>query len=865
MPSGLAREAKRFDFDERRLGNYETLPMNWLPIKGDKYPRFVEPAFDMETGHTAPPSFELQIETGNVGAYYLAKDIPAHPGSEYRVTAWVQTRNLNHAAAYVTAYYLDHGLQRIDGTERRSVPVNDSVGGDQWTQVIVDLPGGVKNARWISLSCRIEQPRAADPGEGPFAPIPLRDARGAAWFDDIVVIRRPRVQMELNQASHCFFDDEPVQCRIKLLDLDGAGLDLSLQVYDATDRTLQTFTLDGPSLLKDTRPIDISRLGPGLYTARLQMRLDHHLIAEHDRRFVILQRSMAGARDSGEGFGIALSDESVNRTEIVELIDRIGPGDVKIPLWRFGLTDDAVVYGDDNTRRMIESFRNHGINIVAVLDALPKQLAAKYEYPQRTVERALAVPMAKKNDWVPYLGLLLMRHGAWTNTWQLGDDHGSPRFDATTINAALASMRQVVDPLIGKPHIVLPSSSFGGAEPDLQPGDIASTTFELHQTPDVGHDGFDTGATEKDPNGAKWAMLSIAEEERYDRHARLMRFARGLISCRALGYESVFAPALWGYQRTDDGDVIRPREELIAFETIARRLGELPDATRLTLHPELESWLFSDAQQSTGAIALWWPDERNADVTLDLPASVEIHDIWGRLIPTQRTEAGASFRVSGMPVLIGPVLPRRIRGIDSFEVADATLTASIRTQTRDLLLNNPYPVDMVGELLLQGPGGWHLSPRRIPIKLRPGETLKSPIQFKPPSNASTGWYVLRGRLDVGGDGDGSTHVSTPIRVDAPGLDVNVFAHRDGDGIRFVQNITNTADRVMQLRAYLIAPGRPRDARTISHLGAGETAVREYRVDPASDLEGQYVRLSVEEIGGELKSNTVIQFNKPIGH
>lgn len=858
-PTRLAREAKRFDFDERKLGNYESLPMNWLPVTGDAFPRFVEPAFDMASGHDAPPSFQLRIRTGNVGSYYLAKDIPAHPGSEYRVSAWVRTERLDNAAAYVTAYYLDHALQPIAMTERYSAPVNQPHGGDAWTHVVVDLPGGVKNARWIALSCRIEQPTPADPAEGPFAPIPLRDTNASAWFDDIVVIRRPRVQMELNRAGHFYFDDERVQCSIKLLDLDGAGLDVTLQIDDAVDRRIESFELDGPSLLRQPQPIDISRLPPGLYTARLSMRLDKHVIAEHERRFVVVRRSMVGVQSSGAGFGIALSDESVDRPEIIELMERVQPGSVKLPLWRFGLTDDAVVYGDDNTRNLIEAFRTHGIDIVAVLDTLPKQLAEKYDYPQRTIDRALAVPLNERKDWVPYLGLLLMRHGAWTNTWQLGDDHGSPRFDGSTIAAALASMRRVVDPLVGKPRIVVPTSSFGGASPTLQADDIASTTFEFHQTPDVGTDPIEPGDATATA-GSQWATLSIAPETRYERQARLMRFARGLISTRALGYDAAFAPALWTYQPSDEGEVIRPREELVVFHTMARRLGALPDATRLTLHPELESWLFTNAEQTQGAIALWWPDERSQEVTLDLPANCEIHDVWGRPVPSSRGEYGATFHVDGIPVLIGPVVPRRIRGIDSFELRNATLTASIRTQTRELTLLNTYNDDMIGELLLQGPAGWRITPRRVPIKLRPGETLTYPIQLKPPSNAPAGWSSLRGRLDVGGDGDGATFVSTPVRVDAPGLDVNVFAHRDGDGIRFIQRITNTDERVMQLKAYLIAPGRPRDTRTINHLGAGETAVREFRIDPAQDVAGGFVRISVEEVGGELKHNTVIQFN-----
>lgn len=59
------RLTKAFDFDERAIGNYESMPAGWRQLNAVRYPRFLEPKFDMKVGHDAPPSFKLPL-TGAV-------------------------------------------------------------------------------------------------------------------------------------------------------------------------------------------------------------------------------------------------------------------------------------------------------------------------------------------------------------------------------------------------------------------------------------------------------------------------------------------------------------------------------------------------------------------------------------------------------------------------------------------------------------------------------------------------------------------------------------------------------------------------------------------------------------------------------
>lgn len=856
--ASLRRIVKTFDFDERPDGNYETLPMNWLPIVREGYPRFLEPAFDMESGHDAAPSLHMNIRTGNVGARYLAKDIPAHPGSEYRISAWVRTERLEHAGAIVSAHYLDHALQPIDGTEYDSAPVNAKVGGEQWTRVIVNLPGGVENARWIGLTCKIEQPASSGGGDQAFISIPSRDTVGGAWFDDIVVIRRPRVRMRLNDETHVYFEGDAVSATISLLDLDGAGLGVSLDVFDAEGVRRQSFQLNGPDLLNDGRSIALHVLPPGLYTARLDMRLDRHRIASHERRFAVLRRPDAGPMGSRVGFGINLSAKSFGRVESIELVRKIRPWAVKAPLFRAGLTDEAAVFGDPQIRSVLASLRESGIDVVAVLDSLPAGIAGSYKLQDRTVDRALAQSITKNSEWVSYLRLLLMRHGAWTDAWQLGGDDCAGTFDADSVGRAVANLRRIINPLVGQPRIIVPVASQDALQ--SAPGDVIARSFAFHVSPatTANDKGRRAGAVE----AVEWATVSLGDEDEYERIPRLAQFARGLVSARAAGFEAVFTPPLCDDQATDDGPVIRPREELLLFEAASRRLGGYSHGTRLTLHPDVETWLFERPDSTRGVVVAWSAIGDDVMLSLDIDEATEIDDAWGRALEVKVSRRGLRIPIGEMPVYMRGVDSRRIRALDSFAVDNDVLLASIQSQSRTLTFQNTFDDDLVGSLNLQAPSGWRVTPRKFDLRLKPGEVLEAVVELKPRTNSPAGLYEITGQVEA--SGDAPLHATMMVRVDAPGLDVNVFAHRDGDGIRFVQRVTNTAQTVMRLKSYLVAPGRPRETQVINSLGAGETAFREYRLSPASALAGEYVRVTVEQIDGDLKHNTVIKLSDALG-
>src|SRR5262245_26447896 len=117
------RIVRHFDFDERKIGNFERVPMHWEPIVRPGFPRYLEPVFDEQVGHAAAPSFRLAFEGGSIGSAYQGKDIPVCPGCDYRVEAWLRTADLVHAKAFIRAFFLDEALKEIPDTQRQSEPL----------------------------------------------------------------------------------------------------------------------------------------------------------------------------------------------------------------------------------------------------------------------------------------------------------------------------------------------------------------------------------------------------------------------------------------------------------------------------------------------------------------------------------------------------------------------------------------------------------------------------------------------------------------------------------------------------------------------------------------------------------------------
>ena len=66
QPANVNRTLRLFDFEERRLGNDEDLPMNWVKVEGDNLPHYVNGQLASDRAHSGRYSFRFDLNGGSL-------------------------------------------------------------------------------------------------------------------------------------------------------------------------------------------------------------------------------------------------------------------------------------------------------------------------------------------------------------------------------------------------------------------------------------------------------------------------------------------------------------------------------------------------------------------------------------------------------------------------------------------------------------------------------------------------------------------------------------------------------------------------------------------------------------------------------
>lgn len=848
------RMVKYFDFDERKLGNFESIPINWRRIIEPGFPRFLEPRFDPSVGHDASPSLYLTISAGSSGMYYVAKDIEVIPGCDYVITGWIRPQKLTHAAARLTAYYLNESLTPLDDGKQSGELVR-SVGNDsRWRNVEIRLPAGIAGARYIGLRCTVEQfERIASPESTPRL-IPHRDADAGAWFDDIAVLRVPRVSLSALAPANSFQHDQPIELLACVADTDGAGLSAELIVTNSARQIVHTHPIAAVATDHPGETLRLPPLASGLYVATLRVTAAHGVMAESSLEFIRTNVPLP-RHDSAGAIGVALLPESTHQSaHTLRMMDVLSAGAIDVPLWHTATSEASLLQGDSELDQLLQRSRKAGRRIRASLISPPATLMSLVKAPADSVVDLLTLP---PSAWRAYLAFPLTRYGAMIDAWHLGDSFQPMPAEYPAFASAIRAVRSESQQLRGDARIestqLISESPTPKAKLDFDGITLSiPTSIRPEEIPDYLRTFEEAGYRDAT------VALSPMAMSRTKRTPRLSDWARRIILARAGGAGLLLTPQPWRWNPSTGQTSFD--ESLFVSRTLSDALAGLRPAGPVWIDHEIRAWLFADKQRTRGVLAIWTEGEEARDVRYDFGKDVTRLDMWGNQTTVAHSQGGAKLQVSEIPIVILGANPTRVARMAGFDVDSPGLAVQTLPQPRGVQIANPTDTRLRGKLRLRPPSGWRVQPESALVDVAAGATQNFDIAFILPSNANAGDYALGGELEIDDVKPDVMVLRTALHVGSMEAEMSVFSRTESDAIHFTQRITNLSDRPLQLRASLLIPNILRQSRLVNSLAPGKTTLREYTL-PLSKLEGvDRVRASIEEIGGSVRLHRTIQLD-----
>ena len=334
----MYRRVKAFDFNERPLGNYESVPMHWKKLTGPGLPGYVKGRFDEKIGHDAPPSFRLDLRGSNVAYAYQQSDLSIERHADYTIVAYARGHNLEHARGFIAASFLDRFGAPIEGTQR----VSDLVGAttdsaDSWRRIEVPMAGDFPRAAALRLELWIAQRHTwAEPDLEAVDQIVRQDVNATVWFDDITVYRLPRARLRLSNPGGIITSDAKEHFLLDVHNSAAEPLSVELTVTDAAGRTLHRVARTVPPYLEHPLEVPVPDLPPGFYHASLRLLLDVETLFRRQTAFMVLP-DLDIETPAAPEFGIDLGPWRRSRVSgAAELIENLGCGAARIGIPALG-------------------------------------------------------------------------------------------------------------------------------------------------------------------------------------------------------------------------------------------------------------------------------------------------------------------------------------------------------------------------------------------------------------------------------------------------------------------------------------------------------------------------------------------------
>ena len=901
-PADVSRILRSFDFEERRLGNVEELPMHWTKVEGPGLPHYVNGQLASDRARSGQYSFRLELDGGSLVYRYQTGNVRVQRDAHYRVSGFVQTTIMSHARARLSAYFTDLDGHQIASSLKHSPLYAATADAHEWKELTVELTADDPAAAYLVIEVELLNPSAylpADLGQRTLFP---QDIHGVAWFDDIVVSQVPQVIMSTERPGNIFRRSDPLKLSVVVNDRVTDDLAAQLVVHDAMGRVVhqRSGALDmtaaqklgpGQKRMGLTLPED---LPPGWYSASLEMSSHGQFVGRQSLDLVRLADD-APAIVPDPRFGVIATDLPFDGwSELPSILPLLAAGRVKLGVW----SDDGDIQQVDSAGfdRLLERLAELRITPTACLLKLPPNVREKIRMRQY-VDGAAGESMADRagvesseRDWLqllktpteiwqPQLAYIVARHANHLDRWQLGEDGSDVFVTSPKMRDVYRMVYREFSNLVQKPDLAMPWPAWyelDGQAPatvalHVKP-DVLPSQLPLY-TQDVKGSGFgvqsSVGAVAPElrtpnPEPSLSLYLEPLDRAQYGRDTQIRDLAQRICYALTADAQRIDLKLPFTVRRVGDSIDKQPQELLMIVRTMMMMLGNATFKGKVPIAEGVEAFLFD--RNGEGVLMLWTrgTDAGVKPLALNLGRRPMRVDIWGNVTPLVTADKNrdgsylspASAAKGKVELSLGP-MPIFLVDIDgqlaqlraSVAFDNDHIESSFRPHTRRLRFTNPYHSSIGGSVKLTAPKGWIINPPTQTFTLNPGETFDREVTIEFPYNSFAGPKTVTAEFSVQAETNNTFSVPLVLKLGLSDVGLQTMALRDGKDVIVQQMITNYGEKPIDYTAYAIYPGQARQERLVTNLAPGRTTMKRYRFTDVTGPADVKVRSGVKELVG----------------
>lgn len=853
------RVLRTFDFEERRLGNAEDLPMHWRKVDGPDFPHYVNGRLTTDRQRSGRYSFRMDLDGGSCIYRYGGEQIRVQRNAHYRVEGHCQTTPLPNARARLTAYFTDLDHHRLVATVRHSELYTSRADQTDWHNLFVELSSDDARAAYLVVEMGLLQPNMHTNSSLGQRSLFVQDIHGTAWFDDLSVSQVPQITMTTDRPGNVFRRGEPLKLTVLVNDRFTDDLAAQLIVRDAWGKSVyqRTGALEmsaaetlGPgqkrmSLLLPTVP-------PGWYRAALVMTSRGVFVGEQVLDLVLLADT-APAVVPDPRFGVIATDLPFEGwDELPQILPFLAVGRVKLAVWS-GAGDvqqlDSAAFD-----RVLEGLAELGITPTACLISPPPNLVERLN--GKTWLQLLKAP---PEEWRTQLAYLVSRHANHLDRWQLGADGTDEFVKSADMRRVYGMVYREFASLVQKPDLAMPWPAWYDLDGELPatvalsvPPSVLPAQLPMYMQDIKAHQGHNLSLT-----------LQLLDRNQYGREMQIQDLAQRVVYALSADAKRIDLPLPFTVRQRGAAIEKEPQELLMIMRTLVTTLGGTTFRGKVPIAEGIEAFLFDKNGQ--GILVLW--DKGNQGgvkpLAINLGERPVRIDLWGNVTPMLQSggaseNARVQLDVGPMPIILADIDGQLAQLRASVAFDQPLIESSFEPHTRHVRFTNPYRQAIGGTLKLRAPGGWTLNPPTFTFTLNPGETFDREVTIEFPYNSYAGPKTIAAEFNVQADRNSKFSVPMTLTLGLSDVGMQTMALRDGKDVLVQQMITNYGERPINYTAFAVHPGQPRQERLVTNLGPGRTTMKKYRLPNIDFSKRAKVRAGVKELDGTRILNDEIE-------